>query len=439
MRHILVVDDKPNMVKTLGLVLRREGYEITTATRAQEAVEIAENRKLDLLITDLKMPDMDGLELMSELKSRGHGIPFIVISGFGTIERAVEAMKMGAIDFITKPFNKDMLRHKISNYFGTVGEQAASGSERCVYRSAAMQEIMATVQRVAAIPRPVLLVGESGTGKEEIARRIHTALVGDGDGPFVSINSPAVPEPLFESELFGHKRGAFTNADSDYPGKAKLAEGGTLFLDEIAELPLSIQPKLLRFLDGRRFTPLGGTEEVHTDARIVCATNRNLDEMIEQGSFRQDLFYRINTIVIRVPPLRERPEDVAPLVEHFNDRLAAEIGSEPKLFAADAVEVLERYDWPGNVRELRNVIERINLMSSSREIHAEDLPEEIRTPAGAEAGSGIGGEDLISKQEKSLLLEALRNTNWNLTRTARELGISRSAIRWRIKKYDLTG
>lgn len=462
MRKILIVDDEQNMCKVLKLVLEKDGYSVETTTDGGTALEIIKSQFVHLIISDLKMPGIGGMELLRVIRDLGKKIPVIIISAYGNIQAAVDTMKLGAVDFITKPFNKDLIRHKVGQIFSelesrNIEERGGLSNRgrynpqspriRVVYKSDAMKEIMATIDKIAAVPRPVLLLGESGSGKEMIAKEIHSRAGegknGDGEKPgknrpFVSINCPALPESLFESELFGYRRGAFTNANEDYKGKIRLAEGGgTLFLDEIAEIPFSIQAKLLRFLEERSFIPLGATEQVSVNSRIICATNRNIQNMVKEGSFRKDLYYRINTIVIKIPPLRERKEDIPPLVAYFNEKLSLELGIDPKEITPEVVRVFMKYDWPGNVRELRNIVERIFLMSSSPEIEIDDIPEEILIAIENERrGEQIGG-NLIANTERNMLLETLIRNEWNLTRAARELGITRSAIRWRINKYKL--
>jgi DNA-binding NtrC family response regulator len=465
MQKILVVDDEQNMCKVLKLVLEKDGYAVETTTSGRAALEIIRSQPIHLLISDLKMPDLGGMDLLKGIRELEKKIPVIIISAYGNIQTAVDAMKLGAVDFITKPFNKDLIRHKVRQILPEpvreggsklgMRSTAASKRSRIVYRSEAMKEIMATVDKIASVPRPVLLLGESGSGKELVAKEIHRRAGREegGEGmdktdsrdsgaagknrPFVSINCPTLPEPLFESELFGYKRGAFTNANEDYLGKIRLAEGGTLFLDEIAEIPISVQAKLLRFLEDRSFIPLGGTGQVTVHARIICATNRNIQEMVKDGGFRKDLYYRINTIVIKIPPLRERKEDIPPLIDYFNEKFSLELGIEPRRISPAVVEVFMNYNWPGNIRELRNMVERVFLMSSSPEIEIKDVPEEILIAIESEKTKGPFEDNLIASTEKTMLIETLVRNNWNLTRAARELGITRSAIRWRINKYGL--
>lgn len=484
MNNILIVDDEKNMCKVLKLVFEKDGFHVEIAHNGASALEILTNKNIDLVVADLKMPDMDGIELLKKSNGYGLGVPFIVISAYGTITSAVEAMKLGAVDFVTKPFNKNLIRHRVSRIINRLSDYTSNrkhipfleknrNHRKIIYESSAMREVMETVERIAGVPRPVMLLGESGSGKEMLANEIHSRYEHSKSLPFVSINCPALPETLFESELFGYRKGAFTGASSDYKGKLKMADGGTLFLDEIAELPISIQAKFLRFLEDRTFIPLGSTEEVQVNTRIICATNKELHSLVELGEFRKDLYYRLNTLVLRIPPLRERKEDIPPMVEFFNSRLSEELNTEAKDFSDEVIETFIRYPWPGNVRELKNIVERIFLMSGDRSIELRDVPEEILAPQSVSSSHTIShpvsasrsesriksnthhssdadgssdsfdqmedGEasDVIADTEKQMLKDALIATDWNLTRAAKKLGISRSAIRWRIHKYGL--
>lgn len=448
MEKILVVDDEQNMCKILKIVFEKDGFIVETASNGKSALEIIENSSIDLVIADLKMPDMDGIELLKAVQKLGIHVPFIIISAYGTISSAVEAMKIGAEDFITKPFNKNLIRHRVAGIIQKLERRSGhtrripllekkSSERQIIYKSKSMHEVMDTLERIAPVPRPVMLLGESGSGKEMIAGEIHKRFADSRDLPFVSLNCPALPEALFESELFGYKKGAFTGASSNYTGKLKAADGGTLFLDEIAELPMSVQAKLLRFLEDKTYVPLGGTEQIKVNARIVCATNKNLKNLVEKGEFRKDLFFRLNTIMIHIPPLRERKEDIPPLVEYFNLRLSKELSLPPKKFSEEVIKTFTCYPWPGNIRELKNIVERIFLMSDTEAIEQKDIPKEIVSQT--EYSSTNNCADVIADTEKQMLIEALDSTGWNLTKAARKLGITRSAIRWRINKYKLKG
>ncbi|MFW6180973.1 MAG: sigma-54-dependent transcriptional regulator, partial [Spirochaetota bacterium] len=437
---ILVVDDEQNMCTVLRILLENDGHTVHTAYTGSKALDIlCASRDVGLVISDLRLPDFDGIEMLKRMKGMGLDIPMVLITAYGSIEVAVQAMKMGARDFITKPFNKEVIRHIVRKVLREVDAQAAPGASRdmgpageLTYRSRAMAEIMATVKKVSGVQTPVLIVGESGVGKELIARAIHRAggLPSPEDRPFISISCPAVPEHLLESELFGYQKGAFTGAVRDYRGKLQLAHGGTLLLDEIGDLPLPIQPKLLRFLEEKSFRQLGSLSTITVSTRILCATNRNLKDMVASGKFREDLFYRINTVTIEVPPLRERREDIIPLAEHFLDVYAKKIGKGVRRLSPGLRRAFQDYSWPGNVRELRNVIERAVVLTGCEEIGLSDVPAEfqelglsslsIRRPAGngrepaaaSYPGSGTGAysrsTNVLEDSEKSLLLKTLQ-------------------------------
>ena len=398
MKRVLVVDDEANICDVLSMLLEEDGYRVETARNGRYAIEMLEKGAVpDLVISDLKMPEKDGMALLDYVKRCHPDLPLVMITAYGSIENAVEAMKRGARDFITKPFNKDVIRHVVHSILKTEDLKKENlllresyRPQGIVSRSAAMKEIMRTVEQVATAPSAVLLLGESGTGKEVIARALHAGAVeksrSEFSVPFVSINCPAVPDTLIESELFGYRKGAFTGAFQNYGGRISLANNGILFLDEIAEIPLKTQAKLLRFMEEKTFEPLGSTARVTVDARIVCATNKDLAAMVKAGQFREDLFYRINTITIRIPPLRERTEDILPLAEHFLGQLSASIGKGVREISPEVRAALRAYPWPGNARELRNIIERAIVLSTSDTLLLETLPPEMRRNGGQPGG-----------------------------------------------------
>ena len=445
MRQILVVDDEKNMCEVLKILLENHGYSVLTAADGSEAIERINNGEIiDLIISDLKMPGIDGMGILKFLKENEREIPLILITAYGSIEGAVEAIKMGAVDFITKPFNKDVISHVIARIFQMENLENENKHLKGIirngpllYRSGAMKQILETVQKVASVSTPVLIMGESGSGKGLIAEAIHTAVAGqvDSSRPFIAINCPTIPETLLESELFGYRKGAFTGANKDFPGKVRLAEGGTLFLDEIGDFPLSIQAKLLRLLEEKCFEPLGSSTIIKINTRILCATNRDLRAMVAEGLFRKDLYYRINTITIQIPPLRERPEDIIPISEHFLARYAGELGKCIMGLTEAAKMVLREYSWPGNVRELRNVMERAAVLNSSGEIRLSDLPRELQEETALRQPRISRLENI----EKQALVNALNCHQWNISAAARELGISRGKLRHRLHKYELTG
>ena len=442
MRRILIVDDEQNMRNVLKILLEKHHYSVCTAADGEEAIAMIKAGELvDLVVSDLKMPGVDGMGLLNYLMENKRGIPLVLITAYGTIEAAVEAMKMGAADFITKPFNKDVICHVIEKIFQmenlTEENRYLKGMIRkdmLVYKSQSMRQIMNTVARVASVATPVLITGESGVGKGLIAETLHD-LGGEASRPFIAINCPTIPETLLESELFGYRKGAFTGADTDFKGKIRLSEGGTLLLDEIADIPLNVQAKLLRILEEKRFEPLGSNTTIQINNRVLCTTNRELRELVDDGRFRKDLFYRINTIIIEIPPLCERVEDILPLAEFFLARFAGEMQKEISGLTAAVEEVLRGYAWPGNVRELRNVMERAVVLSRARQIELPDLPLKLQQ----DGGDPPPQDNKLESLERSLLKDALAAHQGNVSAAALDLGISRSTLRYRIKKYHLGG
>jgi two-component system response regulator AtoC len=451
-KRILVVDDERNMQAVLKLLFDGEGYDTSCVSDGVEALEMLDGGEpFGAVISDFKMNRLDGMGLLKAMRERDIRIPFVLITAYGTIEKAVEAMKLGAVDVVTKPFAKEALLAIVARAFElAVGEEPwckdLAEAEGLVYRSPAMAEIGRLLARVGPAAAPVLLTGESGTGKEVLARAIHRAYAGGkfDSKPFVSVNCPAVPESLLESELFGYRKGAFTGADQDFRGKVEIADGGTLFFDEIGDLPASIQPKLLRLLENRTFEPLGSGRTSDVDIRIICATNRNLGQLVGEGRFREDLFYRINTFTIEMPPLRDRREDISPLADFFLRRFAFEARKGVVAFSPGAADYLAAYPWPGNVRELKNVIERAVILCSGTEILAEDLPRELRRAC--ENGNGSrpaaspdpgSASNQIESAERSLIQGALDRAAGNVSAAARLLGITRNTLRYRMRKYEL--
>ncbi len=451
MKRILVVDDEANLCDVLTMLLEEDGYEVASASNGKKAIDLLEaGASPDLVISDLKMPEKDGMALLDHVRQSGRDVPVVMITAYGSIEAAVEAMKRGAADFITKPFNKDVIRHVVHTVLKNADLRRENQllRESCraqgvVYRSPAMREIMQTVEKVALAPSAVLLLGESGTGKEVIARALHALAAerarSDFSVPFVSINCPAVPDTLLESELFGYRKGAFTGAVQNFSGRISLADNGILFLDEIAEIPLKTQAKLLRFIEERAFEPLGSTARVKVDARIVCATNKDLAAMVKQGLFREDLYYRINTITIRIPPLRERTEDILPLAEHFLGQFALTMEKAITGISEPVRAALMRYSWPGNARELRNIVERAIVLSGSSVLQPDCLPPELTRCAAGEVSREAGpqADNRLDQAEKELLRDALARHPGNISAAARELGITRDTIRYRIRKHGL--
>jgi DNA-binding NtrC family response regulator len=457
MKRILVIDDEPNVRTVLTMLLEDDGYEVMAAEDGQKGMTMIESvSDLDLVISDLKMPGADGMALLRSLKQQGRDVPLVMITAYGSIEKAVEAMKSGAADFITKPFNKDVIRHVVHKLLKAEDLKRenellrqACPAPGVIAESPAMREVLSMVEKVAAAPSAVLVLGESGAGKEVIAQAIHArgaqARRSDFSVPFVSISCPAVPDTLIESELFGYRKGAFTGASQNFSGKISQARGGVLFLDEIAEIPLPTQAKLLRFIEEKVFEPLGSTMKTKVDARIICATNKDLEALVREGKFREDLYYRINTITIRVPPLRERREDILPLAGHFLARYGEALGKRITAISAEAQGALLAYPWPGNVRELRNVMERAVVLATGERITAENFPSQMAgrsmevPAAGADGASAerVLPHNKLEQMEKAMLLDVMRRNAGNVSSAARELGVSRDTLRYRIRKYDI--
>jgi len=432
MKRILIVDDEVNMQKVLSILFRRENYEVVTASNGDEAKKlIAGPGAFDLVLSDLKMPGMDGIQLLTYIRDSNLNIPVIMLTAYGSISEAVDAMKLGAVDFITKPFNKDDLKSIVRRVlFGEdkrIGSLPYNEDEGVIYSGPAMQKIMEMVRKIAPSNLSILLTGESGTGKGVIAKAIHHYAFPGRKSPFISINCPAIPDALLESELFGYRKGAFTGASRDFPGKVSMADGGTLFLDEIGDLSLSVQAKLLKLLEEGTYEQLGSTTVKQAHIRIVSATNQSLEEMIERKEFREDLYYRINSVVLAIPSLRDRKEDILPLSEYFLKKFSGENGKDIRSISREGKEMLLEYSWPGNVRELRNVIHRAVILTSGDTLDISAFPS-----------AGINGAGrTFSEVEKSYLAGIIEKNGGNISAAARELGMSRGSLRHRIKKYNL--
>jgi two-component system NtrC family response regulator len=449
-RSILLADDDENLRRVVEYQLAEEGYRVTAVASGAEALDRLRERRFDLLVTDILMPGTDGLELMGRVRMTAPDMLAIVITAHGDVATAVRAMQLGAIDFLEKPFTRDRLLVAVRKALDVVDlkdenrrlralVQERSGFENIVGSSSGLRAFMDDLDRAAASDATVLILGESGTGKELAARALH-ARSGRADGPFVVVNCAAIPENLIESELFGHRRGAFTGAIEERKGKFELAHRGTLFLDEVGELPPALQPRLLRVLQEGEVDKIGAEQTVRVDVRLVAATHGDLAARIKQGTFREDLYYRLNVIPLRLPPLRERREDLPALVEHFLVKHAKRHGRAVPRVEPAAFERLERYDWPGNVRELENLIERLVVLSRSESIREADLPEFLLS-----AGAGLGGIRMVVPQEgvsleaveRGLLEEALRRCEGNHSRAARFLDLSRQTLLYRLKKFGL--
>ncbi len=459
--QVLIVDDEPNLRKILSAQLTRDGYDVLTAEDGEQGLALLKEHHIDLVISDLKMPKVDGMTLLRKALVEDPELPVILITAHGTIDTAVEALKAGAFDFVTKPFDKDEVRQIVQKALKTrelrgADATPASGGQDARFgiigSSQGILDLYAILERVADTPTTALITGESGTGKELVARALHEHS-GRKDKPFIKVNCAAIPKELIESELFGYERGAFTGAVTSKPGRFELANGGTLFLDEIGEIPIEMQVKLLRALQESEFERVGGIKTIRVDVRLVAATNRDLKKLIAAGSFREDLFYRLNVVPVRLPALRERTGDIPLLVEHFlakfNERLRKKVeGVEP-----DAMEILVSYPWPGNIRELENVIERAVLFCDTQKLRTIDLAAEIRginamtnvpLPE-ADLSAALAGEGglkehvkvAMSRLERELVSRALQQTGGNVTHAARLLKISRKGLQLKMKELGL--
>jgi len=446
-KKVLIADDEKNMRWVLSEALQEEGYEVLQAADGKEALQIAEEHTPDLMVLDHKMPAPDGMEVLRKLRSGGAKFPVIMLTAHGNVSTAVEAMKAGATEYLTKPF--DLAELKLSIEKAIRISELSSEVDRLreeldrdwdvdgfIAADPKMVEILATVEKVAPTGATVMIYGESGTGKELIARAIHR-LSARTTKPFVEVHAGALPETLLESELFGFEKGAFTGALTAKPGRFELANGGTIFLDEVGDITLAVQVKLLRVLQERRFERLGGTRSIDVDVRVVAATNRDLQQLIADGSFREDLFYRLNVVPITLPPLRQRAGDIPHLVAHFLEK--HEAGA--KTISNEAMEALTAYPWPGNIRELENTIERIIILSAGQTIEVDDLPAEVR--AGATAAVRSHAFELpeqgieLEEVEMDLLRQALERSGGNTAKAAKLLGLSPKVFEARVQRLGL--
>ena len=452
----LVVDDEPDIRELLEITLARMDLEVVCAENLERALSALEKQAPDLCLTDMRLPDGSGLDLVRELARRHPEVPVAVITAHGDVGSAVEALKAGAFDFVSKPVELPVLRGLVTTAL-RMGKARHASARTLIGDSEAMRGVRATIAKLARSQAPVFISGESGTGKELAARMIHEQGP-RGTGPFVPVNCGAIPEELMESELFGHRRGSFTGAVADKAGLFQAADGGTLFLDEVAELPLTTQVKLLRAIQERSVRPVGGEREVPVDVRILSASHQNLAERVRAGRFRDDLYYRLDVITLRIPPLRERPEDLIPLAHHVLERIAGGVDGSALRLDDDALAALTRYAFPGNVRELENVLERAVALCESDHIGAADLGLE-RGPAGnagaqassdrAVASASTGPEpaapvaregaldEVLESVEKETILRALEQSRWNKTKAAKLLGLSFGALRYRMQKLGL--
>lgn len=456
---VLIIDDEISIIDVLTVLLEDHGYTVFSATTGKQALALVEREgSFDLVISDIRLPDIDGIVLLGQLKKINPSMDVIMLTAFSSMSSMVEAMKLGATDYLLKPFNTDQLGIVI----GRVIEQRKLREENVflknrlkteyvdrlmIGKSKKINEILQMIQKIADLPSTVLVTGESGTGKELVASGIHYGGF-RRDKPFVTVNCGALPESLLESELFGHRKGAFTGAIDNKQGLLEFAHGGSFFLDEVGDMSPAIQVKLLRFLTDRKFKRVGGVTDISVDVRIIAATNKNPEELVAQGKFRADLYYRLNVIPIHIPPLRERPEDIPLLVEHFLAKYSRTCSSAPKSVSQAAMRVLYDYEWPGNVRELENVLERVTALESSQVIEPEHLPPylRVRQPS-VEIGAELSIEALqrdkmdldnyLLKLERQMLIRALEQSQGVKKRAAQKLNISFRSLRYRLEKHEL--
>ena len=452
MNKVLIVDDELNMRLVLAAMLKKEGYDVVSATDGREALQILKSNKIDVVITDLKMPNLDGMGLLNCITEQYPEVPVIIITAYGTVSTAVEALKKGALDYITKPFEQDELKNIISKAIKThtLNENELFLPPEEIERTGIVGtskrslEIFDAIKRVAPTTTTILITGETGTGKELVAEAIHYNSPRKNN-PLIKINCAAITETLMESELFGHEKGAFTGATITKPGKIELAHKGTLFLDEVGEIPKEMQVKLLRVIQEQEFERVGGLKTIKVDVRIIAATNRNLLQDVQAGNFREDFYYRLHVFPIVVPPLRERKEDILPLIDYFMDKfnkkleLSAGIDSEVK-------KMLLRYEWPGNIRELENLIERMILLARNNLITVNELPGELKAALEGSLITQTDDEkkpfkdfmrDHVENVERQMIIKCLEESGGNVTKAAKQMGLSRKGLQLKMIRYNL--
>jgi len=458
MHTVLLVDDEPNYLIVLSELLRDEGFEVFTAQSGQEGLPIVRNTDLDLIISDMKMPGMDGIQFLEQTKKITRDLPVILITAYAEVEKAVEAMRLGAFTYLAKPFSNEALLasvYKAIEHYDLVREikrlreevTPRSGFKGMIGKNDRMLAIYQLIEKVAPAPSSVLITGESGTGKELVARAIHNLSLRQ-EAPFISVNCAALSRNLLESELFGHEKGAFTDAIAMRKGRFELADSGTLFLDEIGEMPPALQAKLLRVLQERSFERVGGNRSLHVDVRILAATNKDLKDEVDKGVFREDLYYRLNVIQIHMPPLRERVDDIPRLVAFFVEKNTKQLGKENLEISPEALRLLVSLPWEGNVRELENTIERAAILCNNNRIEPEDVqPDSSNLPETQEWSSTLelsqfipeelGLSDVLNGIEEKLVRQALEDANHVQARAAEKLGITKSLLQYKMKKYKL--
>jgi two-component system nitrogen regulation response regulator NtrX len=452
--RILVIDDEAAIRDSLRMTLEYEGYEFVGAATGQEGLALAERDTPDLVILDVKMPGMDGIEVLDRLRGLNETLPVVVISGHGTISTAVEATKKGAFDFIEKPFASERVLVSLRNALDQRRlrdenrslKKAVEVRHQMIGESGALRQVMAAVARAAPTNATVLIQGESGVGKELVARTIHRNSLRSRER-FIQVNCAAIPEELIESELFGHEKGSFTGATEKQIGKFEQADRGTIFLDEVGDMSAKTQAKVLRVLQEGEVERLGSARTIKVDVRVIAATNKNLEEEIEKGTFREDLYFRLAVIPVQVPPLRERAEDIPPLVRHYMEYFARENNVRPKRITPAALDVLQRHRWKGNIRELRNTVERLMIMTAGDTIDVADLPDVVRSPASVgRGGSGLDSEaarggtlrEFKDNTERAYLVTKLRENGWNISKTAEAIDTPRSNLYKKLEQYQIS-
>jgi len=445
--RILVIDDEKNYLLVLQTLLEDGGYTVTAVNDPETALAFLSESEVDVVVTDMKMPRVSGQEVLQRVKKNWPYIPVLIMTAFGSIESAVEVMKYGAFNYITKPFSNEELLLSVHNavelaqahrQYRLLQEamQDKYGVHQIVGCSRAIRDVLVMVGRAAPSRATVLITGESGTGKELVARAVHYTSPRK-DKPFLKINCAALPESIIESELFGHEKGAFTGAIGRHKGRFEQASGGTLFLDEIGELPPQIQVKLLRVLQEREFERVGGTETRKVDVRLIAATNRNLENDVREGRFREDLFYRLNVFQITPPPLRERKADIMLLADYLTEKYAAKNGKLIKRISQPAIDLLTSYDWPGNVRELENCIERAVILARDMVLHSYNLPPSLQSASSTGTGSGSTLDSALSRLEKEMIIDALKTSSGNISVAANQLGITERQMGLRLRHYGI--
>jgi len=448
--NILLIDDEINQLDILSGFLRKKGYRVLTSSSGEEGIKIFKNNLIDIVLSDFKMPDKNGLEVLEEIKKINPEAGFIMITAHGTVENAVKAMRMGAEDYISKPIDLDeleLLLEKLIENRNLKSENLAlknlleekSKINSIIHNSPKMQEVISIASRVADSKASVLITGESGTGKEVLAKAIHL-ISSRKNNAFIAVNIHALSENLLESELFGHEKGSFTGADKMRRGRFELADNGTIFLDEVGDIPVGTQVKLLRVLQEHQFERVGGTEVVDVDVRVVAATNQHLQKKIKEGTFREDLFYRLNVVNINIPPLRERREDILPLIDTFIKKYSEENNKERLEVTKETADILLKYSYPGNVRELENIIERSVVLSRSRMIMAADLPltvKELNYEKDINQSTPQTLNEKVEELEKHLIYDALKEANGNQTKAGKILGLTERNLRYKLQKYNI--